>query len=197
MREGFADRRACAAGAWVFAAAAVGQPLPLERVTPGIGDVGPSSVDLRVPQIDLRHPLDFDAIYRLGRRDPRQAFDTRPLVRVSGATIAVFPRSTYALTRGGPVATVPAGTIFYLGTLPPELLGDGPHFPASPLAVSLASRRMAPLDTSAGQSPRETPDLSTLQAVPTPEAPPNDILVNERYRRARIAQLLRQAAEAP
>lgn len=184
----------CTAAAVLFVDSAAGQQLHLERVTPGVGDVGPSSVDLRVPEVDLRQPLDFDAIYRLGRRDPRQPFDTRPLVRVSGATIAVFPRSTYAATRGGPVATVPAGTIFYQGTLPPELLGDGPSLRPSPLAISLASVQMAPRDTAAGQPAPAPPALETLFAVPLPEAPPNDILINERYRRARIAQLLRLAA---
>jgi hypothetical protein len=96
------------------------------------------------------------------------------------------------------VATVPAGTVFYQGRLPRELLESKPVPPPSFLYRSLASEEVGRVDYSIDRAgPPVVPFDAGMLAVPPPEAPPNDIFVSERYRRARIAQLLRHAADMP
>lgn len=173
-----------------LAAAGFGQQQRLERVTPGIDDIGPSSVDPRVVPPDLRQPLGFEGVYRLGERSPWGGVDVRSLVRISGATIAVFPRSSYVRTREGPRPLIPAGTVFYLGRIPDNLDGPRSKAPPSLLANPLDSGFLWPLDLSVHEGAR--PGTPAGASVPT-----DNVMSSDRYRRARIAELLGAAAGSP
>ncbi|MCC6661674.1 MAG: hypothetical protein IT437_12400 [Phycisphaerales bacterium] len=175
-----------------FTAASFGQQRHLERVTPGIDDIGPSSVDPRVVPPDLRQPLGFEGVYRLGERSPWGGVDVRPLVRVSGATIAVFPRSSYVRTREGPRPLIPAGAVFYLGHIPDDLDGSRGRVPPSLLANPLDSVFLRPLDLSIHDGARPGAPAPADASVPT-----GSLMSSDRYRRARIAELLGAAAGPP
>lgn len=88
----------------------------LERVEPGISDLGPLGVEVRQPLVDLRMPLDFEALYRGVGVDGTPWFARRD----AGIT-AVFPRSWYVLTRYGEVSVIPPDTTFYIGDPPGQL----------------------------------------------------------------------------
>jgi hypothetical protein len=99
-------------------------PSGLVKVQQGVGDVGPLHVDLRVQPLDLRSPLGYDAVYR-GQTTNSFGVSTDYFARISGAVTAVFPHSVYTeLGDGIRSADVPAGTVYYIGALPPELAGQ-------------------------------------------------------------------------
>jgi hypothetical protein len=90
----------------------------LERVEPGVSDMGPLGVEIRHPIHDMRMPLDFEALYRgVG------ANGTPWFARRDGGITAVFPRSWYVPTQYGEVSIIPPDTIFYIGD-PPGLLAS-------------------------------------------------------------------------
>jgi hypothetical protein len=151
----------------------------LDRVTPGVGDIGPSSVDTRIAPPDLRQPVGFEGVYRVGTPTPG-ALDARPLVRISGATLALFPRSAYMVTRDGPLPQIPAGTVFYLGHLPEEFTRPPPPTPPSMLALPLGSHALE-LNLSA--------DLPRADGAPA-ERGPTSMFSDEGFRRGRVAELL-------
>lgn len=90
----------------------------LTRVEPGVSDLGPLGVEVRQPLVDLRMPLDFEALYRGIGVDGRPWYARRD----AGIT-AVFPRSWYVPTRYGEVSVIPPDTTFYIGD-PPGLLAS-------------------------------------------------------------------------
>lgn len=96
----------------------------LKTVTPGTSDVSPLSLDLRNSGGDLRQPAAFDRVYEL-RMGPGK---TVQYARIDGALVAIFPRSTYAASPYGNVATIPPGTTFYIGR-PEEIEARGLHEP--------------------------------------------------------------------
>lgn len=89
----------------------------LERVDPGIGDVGPLSTSQRQLPMDLRTPTGFENVYRVRGRE-----DT--LLRISGGLAATFPKSQYVPTAWGQVPVVPPGTVFHIGGVPKSLFGE-------------------------------------------------------------------------
>ena len=82
------------------------QTTPPEPIDAGVEDIGTLRTSERLMRHDLRRPASFDRVYQL--RDGTQRY-----VRANGAVLAVFPRSTYAPDGSG--ATVPPGTVFYIG----------------------------------------------------------------------------------
>lgn len=106
------------------AAGGAGQPVgrglsikDLKRVEQVRGDAGGLSTSLARGPATLEVPNDFNGVYQI----PEDAETPYAgwYARVSGATIAVFPRGEY---KAG-MATLPANTKFFLGTIP---LGDRP-----------------------------------------------------------------------
>jgi hypothetical protein len=188
---GFQCIRRTAALTLALAAGTRAQPLKLEPVRPGFGDVGPVAVDLRVGPMDLRTPGNFDTVYRLGHRDIFAIGpDRRPLVRINGATVAVFPRSVYGVNPDDPSVEIPPGTIFYIGRLPDSLLEKpAPIPPPSPFSARLSLRALAPLDL----SPRAYPPLPTDADAEDRGPVEPCIMTSEALRRARVAELLRSA----
>lgn len=154
------------------------QPAGAKPVAPGFGDVGPSRTSLRVEQVDLRRPVDFQQVYTLGKVN---AFGSDEVfLRVSGGITAVFPRSVYVKSRGGGVgALIPPGTTFYIGKLPEEFAPRAPAPEPSALRIDLS----APAGAS---RPRE-------RARPVQPSGSPSMWENEDYRGARMGQILRRA----
>lgn len=89
----------------------VAQQEPLHGLQPvdqQVADHGPLSTSLRWVQYGLREPYSFSELYQLphGQRD---------YVRRNAGLWAVFPRSLYVTGEEGVVASVPAGTMYYIG----------------------------------------------------------------------------------
>ena len=84
----------------------------LVPVDQGLEDVHPLAASLRVDTAVHQSTDDFVNVYE----DPS---NPGRYIRTSGAIHAVFPRSTYAVHEGRIFATVPPGTIYYIGA-PPE-----------------------------------------------------------------------------
>ena len=98
--------------AWLaVTSAGLGQNIPrppLKPIDPSVGDVNPLSASFRDMRVDLRQPVGFDQVYRVpGREDL--------LMRSNGALRAVFAQSAYVNTASGPLAVIPAGTVFLIG----------------------------------------------------------------------------------
>ena len=79
-----------------------------------IGDVDPLGTSLRVVdfEVDLRQDIDFRYVYTVPGQPGR-------LMRRQGGLVAIFDRSEYLPTWFGPLAVVPANTVFHIGG-PPE-----------------------------------------------------------------------------
>jgi len=219
---------ASVSGRGVAAAQVAGQPdgakakpAPLRRVEGGVGDVDPLGLSFRQLSVDLRQPVGFAGVYQVpASRSPtgRAAF-----ARMSGATTAVFDQSTYLNTPDGPLAAIPAGTVFYIGGLP-EQRPSGARGGDAGTAVSTAvdMRAVVVADMTAPTSKVQTLSVSGDPGAPQPSIPspadrvavqwPEDpsarageavadpvadsgILGDEAYRGARVTQLLRRAAE--
>ena len=91
------------------------EPLELIPVDAGIEDRGALSQSFRVNQIDMRQDNDFEKLYKIAGSD-------EVYVRKSGGLSAVFSTSAYVHTSSGDVPIVPAGTVYYIGEIPPELI---------------------------------------------------------------------------
>jgi len=205
-----------------LAPGALGQVRPdLQRVDPGVEDVGPQQISLRSFEVDLRSPLGFDLIYEGMRHDPYAgpfAPGQRYLTRSSGAVNAVFPRSSYVPTRAGYAPEIPAGTIFYIGDPAEALRGPTSHAPgfgnqargqrvqgADPRgARSRASAQIvgsavdSRLDLSMPAEPAEAPRKDQTQVEPSPPEPAMRIMSiwgNDTYRSERVKRLIESAAE--
>lgn len=197
-----------------------GVPPLLQRVEQGVADIGPLSDTLREMdfQIDLRNPVGFSNVYRVpGRPDL--------LMRSSGAVYAVFPQSVYVQTEEGIAAKVPAGTIFSIGMPAPWSLPQRQIQPTMqpPTAIntaamvtvdpSMASRRDTRINTMVGGLAQndgsdnadgevllDEDDIRleqpTIAQPPEPGTLLRTIATDEMYRAARLAELLRRAAQA-
>ena len=152
------------------------QPDPIELipVDAGVEDFGVLSDSLRVEQSSMRQDVAFEKLYKIAGRDD-------VYVRKSGGLSAVFRSSAYLRTSGGDIPIVPAGTVYCIGEIPPELIQQ--------LGVL--------------QEPVETPESPTMKkavmatqqssiAAVTESIPHHSIefLDNETYRRQRLASFV-------
>lgn len=156
----------------------------LELVAEGEADVSPLGTANRLVPVDLRVPTNFEQVYRLPTVVGPAMF-----ARIDGGLTAVFPQSVYRGTQ----ALIPAGTTWYLGTLPEHVLrGEAAAVPLTevaqaqrpimrpnvPTAVSLASALP-------GAAALETQDAAWSHPMPW---------AGDFERSARVADLLRRAA---
>ena len=149
---------------------------PLKTVSPGTADISPLSRDLRISGGDLRQPSGFDRVYEL-RMGPNKVVR---YARIDGALVAVFPQSTYTPTAFGDVATIPPGTVFYIGRPEDiEARGLGDIDPtAAPGSLSIPN-----------QGPSNHADLrATQQSLPRYQPP--TLWTDAAYRKTRLAELL-------
>lgn len=198
MRAGtgrtFASYRRAGAGfaaCAVLTAAAVAAARPPMRLIPvdeGVGDVDSLAADLRVQPLDLRTPLGFERVYRVPGRDDLY-------MRVSGGLVAVFPRSEYVPGPGGLWPVIPAGTRFYPGGLPPELLGSPEPAPgggtAGPERISLSQPLQGqPLMRAADLEAERARQIAEERVTPRSG---QSIWGNEAYRSERLDALISAA----
>lgn len=126
-----------------------------ELAAQGLDDVPGLGVNQRLFRVDQRQRFGFDSVRALGGRDPgtdvrdpgdATTGDGRLFARFQGDVAAVFPGSTYARTKKGSVATIPPGTVFYIGGVPEDvaarLRGESAARPAPAFnaVVTLAGR---------------------------------------------------------
>ncbi len=161
------------------------------EVEAGFEDVGPGAVSTLVWPVDMRAPTNFERVYEVVGSGGLYA-------RRAGAVTAVFDRSLYA---GAGTPLIPAGTIFYLGSLPVDLqrpgllapglehgaVGGGPAGAVMRLPAVESTRPLAQrVDLRVKSQPAAT-------STPLPEAG-GSIWTSERYRQRRVGELLRGAA---
>jgi hypothetical protein len=165
------------------------------EVEAGFEDLSDRAVSTRIRPVDMRTPTGFERVYEVVGSGGLYA-------RRAGAVTAVFDRSLYA---GNATALIPAGTVFYIGSLPVDLHRPGllsPRVavaaPASSLVradVSVDSRAIERVDDA---SPLQRVDLRVRPGDGVPSRPVTDprasIWSSESYRQRRIGELLRSVA---
>jgi len=90
-------------------------PIELIPVDAGVEDRGALSGSLRLEQADMRQDHAFEKLYKVAGSDDIY-------VRKSGGLSAIFRTSQYVQTPKGEIPIVPAGTVYCIGEIPPELI---------------------------------------------------------------------------
>jgi hypothetical protein len=178
----------------------------LQSVDPDFGDVGPLRVSTRVLPVDMRSPSGFDRVYRVpGSAGGVPGMDggEERFARISGGLAAVFPRSDYITTKKGQYALIPPGTVFYIGGVPtPSAIVGARPAPARGGAYSLsaAARELPSMSAASGMVDLRVPEGQEIAPPvtlrPDAAAPPQNVLADDQYRRARMRHLLWAAAHA-
>jgi hypothetical protein len=147
--------------------------------TPGLGDTGPLARDLgresRTPDTQ-----GFSRVFEL----PRRPGQPRRFARVDGGLIAVFPASNYEETEEGPVATVPAGTVYYVGS------GWMAQLMLQQLPAGAGGVLAAPTGVDMSSNPARSNAVDPTRPAPRTEDG-RSIWTDETYRRERLTALLR------
>lgn len=161
------------------------------EIEAGFEDLSPQAVGSRVRPVDMRTPLGFERIYEVVGSGGLYA-------RRAGAVTAVFDRGLYA---GDATPLIPAGTVFYIGSLPVDLDRPGllspTHHRLAPASQWLRADSMA--DARVQTAPRaQRLDLRVGAPDAVPGPPPTDpnasIWTSEAYRQRRMGELLRGVA---
>jgi hypothetical protein len=179
-------------------------PPPPRPIDQGVGDAGPLSTSLRETHPGLRQPTGFDNVYHVPGRDDL-------FMRMDGGMVAVFPRSTYVRKSGRNSATVPPGTVFYIG-IPTHLAMNAPDSAGVlpgwqfRLATRIAPEVDQPQSTQTNKlnrgfdERRQSQQSSSINASASDDArevasPTVFTIANDQaYRARRVQQLLQQAA---
>lgn len=152
---------------------------PGTPVTPAMADVSPLGEALRLEPVSYLVESDFSRVYEI---EPTPGLfgreGTRRFARRAGAVTAIFPRAAYAETAQGPVALIPADTVFVIGPLPETRPVDTEA--ASVLAADLRA-------TPSTMAKRRAPQGPASRAV--------SIWTDAAYRDARLGAILDAAAE--
>lgn len=152
-------------------------PIELIPVEAGVEDRGALSDSLHVEQTNMRQDHAFEKLYKIAGSDD-------VYVRKSGGLSAVFRTSAYVQTPRGDVPIVPAGTVYYIGEIPPQLvqqLGElqEPLEPSSTLIIAeMAIPRVGTLSSKTPLTKNKTPRYSI------------EFLENETYRRQRLTSFV-------
>lgn len=187
----------------------VGARTNLRLVDQGVADLGPQSTSLRSvgSRVELRQDTGWERLYR----DEK----TGAYYRFNGAVGASFPRSSYVQTRDGTFPQIPAGTVFHVGgdhlaaarasRRPVGVLAE--EAPEEGRLSTRVSNLVTPESAEGGEIIRgglpAKGDLARQEAVEDrlrsaemarAVATPT-VATNEAYRRKRMAELLREAAE--
>ena len=101
----------------LIASLCVSDPVELVPVDAGVEDRGALSTSLFVEPKDLRQNQSFERLYKVeGSEDV--------YVRKAGGLKAIFRSSQYAKIYGREVPIVPAGTVYVIGAIRPELVAS-------------------------------------------------------------------------
>jgi hypothetical protein len=161
------------------------------EVEAGFEDTSPQAVSTLVRPVDMRVPTNFERVYEVLGSGGMYA-------RRAGAVTAVFDRSLYA---GSATPLIPAGTVFYLGSLPVDLGRPGLFSPVVEAGLGAADRPdTASRPTPAAGAPvrAERMDLRVGKVMPQASVSPTpeggSMWTSESYRQRRIGDLVRGAA---
>ena len=161
------------------------------EVEPGFEDVNDQVLNMRLQLADMRTPTGFEKVYEIVGSDGLFA-------RRAGAVTAVFDRSIYA---GNATPLIPAGTVFYLGSLPVDLGKPGVLSPdrLGYRPKVTGERTETTIDAQVPTRPvaqrldlRAQPGESTFH--PLRVNPRVTIWSSESYRQQRVGQLIRAGA---
>lgn len=165
---------------WIVMLAA--QPGLGRPVAPGTADASPLGSPLALTPLSLEVDADFSRVYEL---DDAPGLFGRPggkrYARKAGAVTAIFPRSSYVDTAGGPVALIPNDTVFMIGEPTPTREDRGVEKP-NPLAADL---RAAP-----PTAPREVDSSPRLQTPARPSSRYTSLWTDAAYREQRLGAIL-------
>ena len=147
-------------------------PIELIPVDAGVEDRGALSDSFRVEQHTMRQDHAFEKLYKIAGSDD-------VYVRKSGGLSAVFRTSAYMHTSNGDIPIVPAGTVYYIGEIPPELIEQlGVLQEPLESQPSLVKAEMASQKKSFPITKIETPRITIA------------FLEDESYRRKRLASFV-------
>jgi hypothetical protein len=179
-----------------------------QAVDQGYADVGPLRVSSFSLPADLRSASGFDTVYRVpgAGSGVRGIGNSNQFARISGGLTAVFPRSEYVATKDGTLVILPPGTVFYIGSVPEHALGAHANTPSPTLISRAASTRVSGLagadqnvglvDLRVHNDAGDPNGFVKIQTRPDPTPPPNNVLVNDTYRRQRLRAMLMAAVRA-
>jgi hypothetical protein len=174
-----------------------------------VADSSDLSMSLRQVEYGIQVPYGFEQLMRENTPDGR-------FVRRSAGLWAVFPRSEYAATEGGYIATWPAGTYFHIGpprrtTAEPASRGEvgderrvQPESQGSPVHTELLVLNPIRAEASDGRfAANETERPDPVRPIVQQRQPPRHIelvqvrfIMDEAYRRERMQSLVLQAQAA-
>ncbi len=146
------------------------QEVELIPVDAGVEDRGAHSESLRVTSLDLRQDASFERLYRVAGSDG-------VYVRKAGGLQAVFKNPVYYDGQTGPIPLIPAGTVYSIGEVRRELLGqlEALSEPSVPEELVIAER----YESKSAQSAHITTRPTSRGGV--------KFLDDEVYRRERLA----------
>lgn len=194
-----------------------GKGVTLRVVDQGTEDMGPLARSSRMSRIDLRMPSGFDRVYRVESSTLGDAAPAR-YARVSGALVAIFPRSEYATSERGTSILVPAGTVYAIGAESAATVMASQRPSTLPRPETMDRRASARVDTRVemrAESAATRVEMSAVRELATGSdtgadasapagdwspsaagiAAPMSIWTDERYRAARITALLDHPGE--
>jgi hypothetical protein len=168
----------------------------LQPLDQGVEDRNALDTSLRRVNISMRIPTGFQDAFAIK--------DDGGIMRIDGALAAVFDSSTYSQTREGLSVDVPAATIWVIDGAPLGAEpGHGQLLPVDPLAPGKIMHRSfdQPAPPAARGAHGEVAYGRMSQSVwTTTTSQPEDanksqFLTDQRYRRARLAELVAKVAQ--
>jgi hypothetical protein len=192
--------------ACTWASAQISGLSDLDRVDQGFDDAGALMQSHRELNVDLRLSSSFEHVFRLpgagaAQRGPADIMGSEDLyMRVNGSLLAVFPRSIYVVGEEGVFASVPPGTVFYIGDLPPAIR-DAMALPEAevPAFNELDQSVLLQPPTRAVSLSASERSSSRNEAMPEPRPerrPMPSVWTSDDFRAARVGQILSRAARA-
>ncbi len=157
-----------------FSTITFGQDSAIELipVDAGAEDRGAIGSSLRVVRSTYQQDHSFEKLYKVAGSDDIY-------VRKSGGLLAVFRNSEYISTPAGDIPIVPAGTVYCIGEIRPELIGQ----------LGLLQEPLPNPETMV-TAERVTEMKSSLPSSTQTEHHPVQFLEDESYRRQRLASFV-------
>ncbi len=152
-------------------------PPKLVPVDAGVEDRGVLSSSLRSLPLDSRQDQSFERLYKVSGSDD-------VYVRKSGGLYAIFKQSEYVNTMLGEVPVIPAGTVYSIGEIRVDLLGQIGAI-AEPDDIDFRVNNYYVEGSPVAQYPYVSEAYRPLPRVGLPR-----FIDDEPYRRARLASLV-------
>jgi len=150
-------------------------PIELIPVDAGIEDRGSISGSLKVVQTNLQQNQSFEQLFRVaGSKDI--------YIRKAGGLRAVFRNPAYVGSGDNAIPLIPAGTIYCIGGVRPELLKQLGHLQKEDSEIEAWTQEDIPIKRkrqSSNRIPKVVPMSKTIQFID-----------NESYRRKRLTSFV-------